>query len=119
MFGARIAGKTGSSNLMPVTAAVCAGNRAGQEEKKLIMDDLTKMIRDYVAREYIEEGDDREITETTPLISGGIVDSFSMVSLKRFLEKKCNVQIPDADATPVAFDTVQSIVSLVRRFQKT
>lgn len=83
------------------------------------MDDLTKMVRDYVAREYIEEGDDREITETTPLISGGIVDSFSMVSLKRFLEKKCNIQIPDADATPVAFDTVQSIVALVRRFQKT
>ena len=64
------------------------------------MDDLTKMVRDYVVREYLEEGDDREITETTPLISGGIVDSFSMVSLKRFLEKKCNIQIPDADATP-------------------
>jgi acyl carrier protein len=82
------------------------------------MDELTKMVRDYVAREYLEEGDDREITETTPLISGGIVDSFSMVSLKRFLEKKCSIQIPDADATPVAFDTVQSIVALVRRIQK-
>jgi acyl carrier protein len=71
-----------------------------------------------VIREYLEEGDDREITETTPLISGGIVDSFSMVSLKRFLEKKCNVQIPDVCATPDAFDTVQGIVALVHRFQK-
>ena len=69
-------------------------------------------------REYLEEGDEREITETTPLISGGIVDSFSMVSLKRFLEKKYDIQIPDADATPEAFDTVQSIVALVQRFQK-
>jgi acyl carrier protein len=42
-----------------------------------------------------------------------------MVSLKRFLEKKCNIQIPDADATPVAFDSVTSIVALVRRFRKT
>ncbi len=83
------------------------------------MDELTKMVRDYVVREYLEEGDDREITETTPLISGGIVDSFSMVSLKRFLEKKCSVHIPDADATPDAFDTVERIVALVRRFQKT
>jgi acyl carrier protein len=83
------------------------------------MDELTKLVRDYVAREYLEEGDDRQITETTPLISGGIVDSFSMVSLKRFLEKKCGVQIPDADATPDAFDSVQKIVTLVRRFQKT
>ena len=83
------------------------------------MDDLTKMVRDYVVREYLEEGDDREITETTPLITGGIVDSFSMVSLKRFLEKKCKIQIPDADASAAAFDTVKSIVTLVRRFQAT
>jgi acyl carrier protein len=83
------------------------------------MDDLTKMVRDYVMREYLEEGDEREITETTPLISGGIVDSFSMVSLKRFLEKKYSIRIPDAEATPDAFDSVQRIVALVRRFQKT
>ena len=82
------------------------------------MDEITKLVRDYVIREYLEEGDEREITETTPLISGGIVDSFSMVSLKRFLEKKYNIQIPDACATPDAFDTVQSIVALVHRFQK-
>jgi len=81
------------------------------------MDELTKVVRDYVIREYLEEGDDREITETTLLISGGIVDSFSMVSLKRFLEKKYSIRIPDADATPEAFDTVQRIVELVRRFQ--
>jgi acyl carrier protein len=82
------------------------------------MDEMKKMILDYVRREYLEEDDDREVTETTKLISGGIVDSFSMVSLKRFLEKKHGIQIPDADATPEAFDTVNSIVDLVNRFKK-
>jgi len=82
------------------------------------MDEISKVVRDYIVREYLEEGDDREITETTRLISGGIVDSFSMVSLKRFLEKKYHIQIPDADATPDAFDTVQRIVALIERFQK-
>ncbi len=81
------------------------------------MDELTTVVLNYVIKEYLEEGDDREITETTPLISGGIVDSFSMVSLKRFLEKKYAIKIPDADATPEAFDTVQRIAALVRRFQ--
>lgn len=79
------------------------------------MDDLRQAILDYVRREYLEEGDDRELTLTTRLISGGIVDSFSMVSLKRFLEKKCALQIPDAEATPAAFDSVRSIVDLVAR----
>ncbi|HPW54716.1 MAG TPA: acyl carrier protein [Thermoanaerobaculaceae bacterium] len=81
------------------------------------MDELMKTVREYVVREYIEEGDDREVTDTTPLISGGIVDSFSMVSLKRFLERKYQIQIPDAQATPEAFDSVTKIAELVRRFK--
>jgi acyl carrier protein len=81
------------------------------------MDDVKRAIREYVTKEYLEEGDDREITDSTPLISGGIVDSFSMVSLKRFLEKRYAIQIPDADATPAAFDTVDRIATLVERFR--
>jgi acyl carrier protein len=81
------------------------------------MDDLKRVIRDYVIKEYLEEGDDREVTDATPLISGGIVDSFSMVSLKRFLEKKYAIQIPDAEATPDAFDTVERIAALVSRIR--
>jgi acyl carrier protein len=80
------------------------------------MDDLRKTILDYVRREYLEEGDDREVLVTTPLITGGIVDSFSMVSLKRFLEKRYDIRIPDADATPQAFDSVERIAALVERF---
>ena len=77
------------------------------------MEDLKKMVRDYVTREYLEEDDDRVVKDDTLLISGGIVDSFSMVSLKRFLERKYDVKIPDADASPEAFDTVDSIATLV------
>jgi acyl carrier protein len=82
------------------------------------MDEINKIVRDYIVREYLEEDDERTITDTTPLISGGIVDSFSMVSLLRFIEKKYSVHIPDQCASPEAFDTVESIAELVRRFQK-
>jgi acyl carrier protein len=79
------------------------------------MDELKQVILEYVTREYLEEGDDREIRADTPLISGGIVDSFSMVSLKRFLERHYAIRIPDAEATPAAFDTVDAIATLVER----
>ena len=36
------------------------------------MDELKKAIRDYVVKEYLEDGDDREVREDTPLITGGI-----------------------------------------------
>jgi acyl carrier protein len=71
-------------------------------------------ILEYVRNEYLEDGDDREVTYNTPLISGGIVDSFSMVSLKVFLETKYNVSIPDAKATPEAFDSVDNIIVLLK-----
>jgi len=71
----------------------------------------------YVASEYLEPDSD-PIDYDTPLISGGIVDSFSMVSLKRFLENKYHIQIPDDKATPEAFDSVNKIAELVREFTK-
>jgi len=81
------------------------------------MEDLKDAVLKYVSEEYLEEGSDA-ITYDTPLISGGIVDSFSMVSLKRFLENRYKISIPDGDATPEAFDSVNKIVALVKRFVK-
>ena len=78
------------------------------------MNELKDVILHYVIEEYGNEDD--EITFETPLISGGLVDSFSMVSLKRFLEVKYKISIPDEDASPEAFDSVNKIVDLVRRF---
>lgn len=81
------------------------------------MDDIKKVVLEYIIEEYVED-EDEEVTYDTPLISGGIVDSFSMVSLKRFLENKYQISIPDEKATPEVFDTVDSIVELVKEFIK-
>jgi acyl carrier protein len=80
------------------------------------MSSIKDTVLQYVKNEYLESDDDREITFDTPLISGGIVDSFSMVSLKVFLETKYNIQIPDAKASPEAFDSVNNIVNLLKEF---
>ena len=82
------------------------------------MEEYKKAILEYVIKEYMEDDEDEEITYDTELISGGIVDSFSMVSLKRFLENKYEIQIPDADASPEAFDSVDKIAALVARFKQ-
>ena len=81
------------------------------------MADMKELILDYVKNEYLDEDDEdaEELDENTPLISSGIVDSFSMVSLKTFLEKKFEVKLPDEEATTEAFDTVTSIMALVEK----
>jgi acyl carrier protein len=77
--------------------------------------DLHRTIRNYIIAEYLDEGD--SIDGSTPLITGGIVDSFSMVSLKCFLERTYGIIIPDAQATPAAFDSVDKIAELVSRLR--
>jgi len=81
------------------------------------MEDIKKTVLEYVIEEYLED-ENEELTYDTPLISGGIVDSFSMVSLKRFLESKYKISIPDEKATPEAFDSVDKIYELVKEFAK-
>lgn len=86
--------------------------------KLIKMDQNMKdIVLKYVIDEYLED-DSETLTYDSPLISGGIVDSFSMVSLKRFLENKYNISIPDDEATPEAFDSVNKICVLVERFVK-
>ncbi|MCK9218840.1 MAG: acyl carrier protein [Bacteroidales bacterium] len=80
------------------------------------MDEMKDDIKKYVIKEYVD--DDTDVTYDTPLISGGIVDSFSMVSLKRFLENKYQISIPDDKATPEAFDSVNKICLLVNEYLK-
>ena len=81
------------------------------------MSNMHETILEYVIEEYVDEDDDIEVNPDTPLISSGIVDSFSMVSLKVFLEKMYKISLPDNEATPEAFDTVNSICELVKKHQ--
>jgi len=77
------------------------------------MDEMKEVVLEYITDEYLDEDDEDEVSYDSPLISSGIVDSFSMVSLKRFLETKYSIKLSDEEATPEAFDTVNSICILV------
>jgi acyl carrier protein len=82
---------------------------------KMNLEEIKDLILNYVIKEYVED-EDAEITFDTPLISGGYVDSFSMVSLLVFLENKFKIKIPPNKATPEAFDSVNRIVSLINQY---
>lgn len=81
------------------------------------MEDMKEIVLEYIVDEYLDEDEEDEVSYDSPLISSGIVDSFSMVSLKRFLENRYKISLPDDEATPEAFDTVNSICKLVKKHQ--
>ena len=53
------------------------------------------------------------IDENTGLISGGYIDSFSMVVVLVWLERTFKIKIPEKLATADNFDTVSKIVKLI------
>ncbi|MCD4848262.1 MAG: acyl carrier protein [Candidatus Aegiribacteria sp.] len=79
------------------------------------MEEMKSAVLEYIVDEYLDEDDEDEVSFDSPLISSGIVDSFSMVSLKRFVENKYSIKLPDEEATPEAFDTVNSICDLIKK----
>jgi len=88
------------------------------KEGEKMEEDMKEVILDYIREEYLDEDSGIEIDENTKLISSGLVDSFSMVSLLMFLRQKYKANIPDEEATAEVFDTVSGIIELVNKYRQ-
>ena len=71
----------------------------------------------YIMKEFVEDPDE-EIDETTLLISSGLIDSLSIVSLVAFIDKKFGVKIPDEKGTVDNFETITKIIETINEFKK-
>jgi acyl carrier protein len=58
----------------------------------------------------------QEITADTSLLSSGLVDSFSLVSLQVFIEKEFGKRIPAPKITAKSFDTVRDMIQVIKQF---
>jgi Phosphopantetheine attachment site. len=59
---------------------------------------------------------DTEIKPDTKLISSGLIDSFSLVTLYVYIEKEFGIKIPASRIIPDTFDTVEQITSLIKQY---
>lgn len=85
--------------------------------EKMDTEEMKKIVMDFLYKEFIDN-EDTKITYDTPLITSGLVDSFSMVSLLVFLENKFKIKIPPAKATPDSFDSINKIIALIVNYIK-
>jgi len=56
-----------------------------------------------------------ELTEDTPLVSSGLIDSFSLPQLLIQLEKITNSRIPTGRVSPQDVETVRRMMEVARR----
>jgi acyl carrier protein len=73
---------------------------------------MKEELIEYIKKEFVEDPDE-EIEENTPLMSSGLIDSLSIVSLVAFIDKKFGVKIPDEKGTVENFETVNQIMEII------
>lgn len=74
--------------------------------------DVHLRLKAFIAREIIGNAN-YDIGDDEPLISGGLVDSFSLAQIGVFAEEAFGVYIPDNDLTVENMDTLRQIVGRI------
>ncbi len=76
--------------------------------------EIEREIRAYVLREFLP-GEGPEVLDRAPgLMSGGILDSLSILSLVDFLEERYGVELKAHELDVGNLDTIEDIADLVR-----
>ena len=76
-----------------------------------------RQLIDYVVREVIRRPG-VVITEDSPLISSGLIDSLALVSILRQLEDVTRMRIPAVKVQPKDMDTVARMLATAQRVGK-
>ncbi len=67
----------------------------------------------FIRDEYGERGA-AEITADSRLLSTGLIDSFSLVALRAYIERAFGVLLPPPLMHPEMFDTVRQMAETIR-----
>ena len=75
--------------------------------------EIREKVKSYITSEVLEGLLDSELTDDTPLVTGGILDSISTMRMVSFLEQEFSINLEGSDITVENFDTVGMISDLV------
>ena len=82
------------------------------------MEDIAKVVHQFILREFLPGEDPNELTPQTPLITGGILDSISTLKLVVFLEEHFGIMIEAYEAGIDHLNSIAQIVELIARKKK-
>ena len=62
-----------------------------------------------------ENRPDIEIDDSTEFVTDGLLDSFDIVTFVAEFDKAFNISIDGADITPLNFNTIDSIIEMLKK----
>lgn len=75
-------------------------------------DTIISSLEKYIAADILKQPN-RAISPQEPLISSGLIDSFSMMDLALFVEDTFGVRIEDTELNANTFDNLSQLAGLI------
>jgi acyl carrier protein len=76
-------------------------------------EEILTALNAYIVTQILKQPK-RTLRTDEPLLTNGLVDSFSLVDLGLFVEDKFGVRIEDTELNPDTFDTLQQLTALIQ-----
>jgi acyl carrier protein len=78
------------------------------------VEQMQESVKSYILKEFLPGEDPKELTLTTPLITGGVLDSLATLKLVAFIEETYKIELQAHEVDVEHLNTISDIANLVR-----
>jgi acyl carrier protein len=86
---------------------------SSSDATSLSLEEIKAATKEYILAEFLPGENPAELTDSTPLITGAILDSLSTLKLVAFLEQRFKIQVQAHETMVDYLDTLSDIAQLV------
>jgi acyl carrier protein len=77
------------------------------------MNEINADVKEFILKEFLPGENPEQLTDSTPLISGGILDSLATIKLVAYLEERFNIRVQAHETDVEHLNNISSIANLV------
>jgi acyl carrier protein len=78
------------------------------------MDEIKNTVKSFILKEFLPGENPDELTDSTPLITGGVLDSLATLKLVAFIEETYKIELQAHEVDVEHLNTISDIADLVR-----
>jgi acyl carrier protein len=78
-----------------------------------VTEHIKTTVKQFILQEFLPGEDPNELTDTTPLITGGVLDSIGTLKLVLYIEEQFGITLQPHETDPDYLDTIASITKLI------
>jgi acyl carrier protein len=74
---------------------------------------ISEVLKGYILKEFLPGENPDELTDSTPLITGGVLDSLATLKLVAFMEERYKIQLQAHEVDVENLNTIADITGLI------